>query len=157
MPGQIKTFRIPCYAASLEETELNSFLRSVQILTVHRDFVADGSNSFQVFTVEYFDKGTVEGNRNRKKAKVDYREILPDEDFALFARLRQWRKETAASEGTAVYTIFTNEQLAQIAGKRPENKAGLQEIAGIGTAKIDKYADTVLALLAEINQQQRIA
>lgn len=57
--------------------------------------------------------------------------MLCADDFTLFAKLREWRKDTALKEAIAVYTIFTNEQLAQIAGKRPKSKAALQEIQGI--------------------------
>ena len=45
---------------------------------------------------------------------MDYKEILKSEDFAVFARLRDLRKEIAQAEAVPVYTVFTNEQLAQL-------------------------------------------
>ena len=49
------------------------------------------------------------------KQRVDYKEVLSPADFALFAKLRDWRKATAEQEGIPVYAVLTNEQLAAIA------------------------------------------
>ncbi len=154
MPPQFKQFRVPAIAGSEEEQELNTFLRSVKHLTVHRNFVGDGMNSFTLYAVEYLFTDGQPVEKNQKKGKIDYKEVLPPEDFALYSRLRQWRKDKAAAEAMAVYTIFTNEQLAQIAGKRPGSKGALQEIPGIGEAKTAKYGSEVMSLVAEVSRQQ---
>jgi len=151
---QYKHFRIPCAAGSDEETALNTFLRSIQVLTVHRDFVADGANSFVLYSVEYLFPCGNQGKSSQKKGKIDYREVLSGKDFSLFARLREWRKNRAVKDGVAVYTIFTNEQLAQIAQKGPDSKAALQKIAGIGEAKINAHGRQVLELVASISENQ---
>ena len=150
---QFKHFRIPAITAGDEETELNTFLRSVQPLTVYRDFVESGSQSYILYTVEYLLHPGQQVRPAYKKAKIDYREVLCDEDFILFSKLRQWRKETAAKEAVAVYTIFTNEQLAQISGKRPANKTELLKIQGIGDAKTDKYGQDILELIVSVSSQ----
>jgi superfamily II DNA helicase RecQ len=151
---QYKIFRIPCAADSEEEENLNKFLRTIQPLTVHRDFVENGSRSFTLFTVEYLFHTQQQEKGMQKKGKVDYREVLCTEDFNVFSRLREWRKETAAKEAVAVYTLFTNEQLSQIAVHKPESKTALQSIPGIGEAKINKYGQSVLDCLATISGQQ---
>ena len=102
MPIQFKIFRVPSNSNSEEEAALNKFLRSVTQLTVHRDFVTTDSHSYTVFTVEYFENGQPHGKGKTQKKKVDYRELLSPEDFTLFAKLREWRKETAAREAIAV-------------------------------------------------------
>jgi superfamily II DNA helicase RecQ len=48
-----------------------------------------------------------------------------------------------------VYTIFTNEQLAEIAEKQTTTKAGLQAIDGIGEARVKKYGDEVARIVAD--------
>ena len=63
------------------------------------------------------------------------REVLPAAEFAVFARLRQWRKETAKEEAVPVYMVFTNEQLAQMASRRASSRAELEQIAGVGNAQ----------------------
>ncbi len=154
MAMQFKVFRVPACNGTQEEQELNSFLGAVRVLTVHRDFVASSELSFVVFTVEYFSDGKSTGG-SVKKSRVDYRELLSPEVFFVFSALRKWRKEQALIEATAVYTIFTNEQLAQIAKKQPDSKADLQKISGIGAAKSKKYGDMVLAILRETNGKQQ--
>jgi superfamily II DNA helicase RecQ len=57
------------------------------------------------------------------------------------------RKDIAQAEGMPVYTIFTNEQLAQMVQTRTTTKAALEKIAGVGDARIEKYGGRVLELL----------
>jgi superfamily II DNA helicase RecQ len=78
---------------------------------------------------------------------VDYKQILSPEDFAVFVKLRQWRKTAAEKEGIPVYTIFTNEQLAEIARLRVGSKTELGRIEGIGEGRLKKYGDEVLQVL----------
>lgn len=82
------------------------------------------------------------------KQRVDYKEVLSPEDFALFARLRDWRKATAEQEGIPVYAVLTNEQLATMATQRPDSLAGLKEIDGLGEGKAGKYGAAVLDVVA---------
>ena len=59
------------------------------------------------------------------------------------------RKEIAQAEGVPVYTIFTNEQLAQMVQSRATTKAALEKIAGVGDARIEKYGARMLEVLAQ--------
>jgi DNA helicase-2/ATP-dependent DNA helicase PcrA len=69
-------------------------------------------------------------------------------DERLFERLREWRVARAAEEKVPAYVVFTDLTLQAIAEVRPSDAAGLLRINGIGPAKIDKYGDEVLDLLA---------
>ena len=140
-----------------DENELNRFLGSVRVLTVHREFVNNGDNSFWGLAVEYLDSDRKKGNSDTGsgRKRIDYREILPPEDFELFSRLREWRKEVAARESVPVYAIFTNDQLARISGARTTTKVALREIEGIGEAKASKYGEAVLEIVANITEDQK--
>ena len=46
------------------------------------------------------------------RPRVDYKEILSADEFAVFVRLREVRKQLAATEAIPVYAVCTNEQLA---------------------------------------------
>lgn len=70
-------------------------------------------------------------------------------DDAAFERLRSWRLETSRAEGKPAYTVFTDLTLTAIAEQRPASALELAQIPGVGKAKLDKYAEDVLALLAE--------
>jgi len=53
-----------------------------------------------------------------------------------------------------VYTVFTNEQLAQMVQRGVNSKAALREIEGVGEARIEKYADRILLVLSSLVQPQ---
>ena len=50
---------------------------------------------------------------------------------------------------TPVYTVFTNEQLAQMAETNVRTQADLEKIAGVGDARIEKYGPRFLELLQQ--------
>jgi DNA helicase-2/ATP-dependent DNA helicase PcrA len=71
-------------------------------------------------------------------------------DEELFERLRAWRSGRAGEEKVPAYVVFTDLTLQAIAEVRPADRAALLRISGIGPAKVDKYAEDVLALLAGV-------
>jgi ATP-dependent DNA helicase RecQ len=73
---------------------------------------------------------------------------LPPGDAAVFEQLRAWRGATAREQSLPAYTVFHDATLRQIAAARPATLAGLSEINGVGEAKLAKYGQQVLELLA---------
>ena len=69
-------------------------------------------------------------------------------DEELFERLRAWRVARAAEEKVPAYVVFTDLTLQAIAEVRPNDAAALLRVSGVGPAKIEKYGDDVLALVA---------
>lgn len=148
MAIQFKFFLIPITAPETAEAELNGFLRSVRALTIHREFINQGENSLWCLAVEYLPLiGERELKKGENRSKIDYREILSEADFALFAKLREWRKQAAGIEAVPVYTIFTNEQLAAISQKRTASLADLKTIEGIGDSRVSKYGEAVIRIV----------
>lgn len=113
MASQFKVFTIPSLFPEAEEARLNTFLRSHRILNTNPEFISDGRGSAWSFVVEYSEGEPVtSGTGSKNRSRIDYREILAPDDFALFVKLREWRKAVAEADGVPVYTIFSNEQLA---------------------------------------------
>ncbi len=112
---QFKLFSIPATGNAESEEELNRFLRSHRAVSVQKELI-NGHTACWCFCVEYLlnsplpEGKTGGGGRQR----VDYKEILSAEDFALFVRLREARKQLAATEAIPVYAVCTNEQLAEM-------------------------------------------
>ena len=79
--------------------------------------------------------------------RVDYREILSESDFAVYAKLRSLRKSMAEKDGLPAYTLFTNEQLAAMVQQRVTSLRALEEIQGIGAARVKKYGAAFLEIL----------
>jgi len=63
--------------------------------------------------------------------------------------LKEWRRQEAAAQSVPAYCIFTDATLVAMAEARPASPAELIKIAGLGAAKVDKYGDHVLAILAQ--------
>lgn len=121
--------------------ELNTFLKSHKILNVKEYFVDNGSDSFISFRVEYINKSEIEKS---SKTKVDYKDILSKDDFILYSDLRDIRKGLAEENGLPVYSIFTNEQLANIVKVKPKTKEKLKSIPEVGESKIEKYSERII-------------
>jgi DNA helicase-2/ATP-dependent DNA helicase PcrA len=66
----------------------------------------------------------------------------------LFERLRAWRRTRAQADGVPAYVVFHDATLAAIAERRPRDWADLAGIAGVGPAKLDRYADEILQIVA---------
>jgi DNA helicase-2/ATP-dependent DNA helicase PcrA len=63
-------------------------------------------------------------------------------------RLRAWRLARAREDGVPPYVVFHDTVLHAIADAQPKSLGDLSEIAGVGPAKLERYGDAVLALLA---------
>lgn len=70
-----------------------------------------------------------------------------DLDQALFQRLREWRSEQAKEQSLPAYCVFTDATLTAIAEGKPMDRGALSRIPGVGSAKLERYADEVLTLL----------
>ena len=144
---RVDFFTIPVQAGAETAEELNRLLSSARILTVDRQFVADGENSFWSICV-VSQTGPLRGGKSQSGKKgIDYREVLSAEDFAVYAKLRDLRKQLAERDGVPPYAVFTNEQLAAIVQGRVDNLTALKAIDGIGDARVEKYGLSVLTLL----------
>jgi hypothetical protein len=78
-------FLIPALSPDIAQQELNSFCGSHRIVTIEKHFVANGEQSYWAVCVSYLDnekKITAPGN-----SKVDYRQILDEHEFTVFAKL----------------------------------------------------------------------
>lgn len=137
-----KFFKVPVSDPVNVETELNIFISQHRIAHIDRYFVADGANSFWSICLTWLEgEGALADSLPKRKNKIDYKEVLNEADFALYAQLRDLRKTIAEQEATPVYNIFTNEQLAAIVQQRIVTKSALLAVEGIGQTRVDKYGN----------------
>ena len=139
---RFRTFAVGCDA---DCAELNAFLSAHRVLRTEHQF----ESGRWCFLVEYDERGEGVLGRSGRGPKVDYREVLSEDDFAVFAKLRDVRKQLAEAEGVAVFAVATNEQLAQFVRERVRDAAGLKTVAGFGAARAEKYGEAFLKVLAE--------
>jgi DNA helicase-2/ATP-dependent DNA helicase PcrA len=69
-------------------------------------------------------------------------------DAPLMADLRAWRTARAAADGVPAYVVAHDALLAAIVEHRPESPAALRRVRGMGPAKLDRYGEEILTILA---------
>ena len=102
-----KFFHIPVLHAEQAENELNQFCGQHRIAHVEKQFVDQAENSFWAICVTWLQgEGGMPASPNgfSRKPKIDYKEVLSEDEFRLFSKLRDLRKTLAEQEGTPVYT-----------------------------------------------------
>ena len=86
----------------------------------------------------------------------------PEPDDPLYNALKRWRLQRATADDLPAYVVFHNSTLAEIAGRRPSNLSELGAVSGVGPAKLDRYGDDVLRVVAvssdeQAEQERRVA
>ena len=89
-----------------------------------------------------------DGQRSARNPLAAAQAIPADGQDALYERLKAWRLEVARADEMPAYVIFPNSTLAQIAKARPDAAAELAEVSGVGPAKLERYGDDVLRIVA---------
>jgi len=78
--------------------------------------------------------------KGRKKEEVEY-------NHALFAILRQKRKDMADEAGVPPYVIFSDKTLVEMAAYYPQSHASLLAMSGVGQVKLNQYGDMFLEVI----------
>jgi ATP-dependent DNA helicase RecQ len=85
----------------------------------------------------------------RKPKAASVTADLSPEQVKLFDRLREWRAGQAREQGMPAYVIFHDATLREIASQRPADLGGLSGVNGVGEAKLAKYGQQILDVLAD--------
>lgn len=127
MNSSLHFFTVPALAPGDAQHELNLFLQQQRVVALEKQWVADGSASYWSLCVTVLNgpgplpaslRAPGAGHTAKTSAKVDYREVLNEADFAMFADLRNLRARLAQAEGVPPYALFSNEQLACMVRQR---------------------------------------
>ena len=70
-------------------------------------------------------------------------------DTSLLAQLKAWRLARSREQAVPAYVILNDRTLAEIARQKPANTDALAQVSGIGAAKLARYGDALLALVAD--------
>lgn len=158
---QLKVFSISAQGGDEAAEELNKFLRGHRVIAVERRLIESPGGAYWTFCVEYLERGGESGGigaADRTRRGVDYKEVLNEAYFVVFAKLRDLRKAVAEKEGVPAYSVFTNEQLAAMVTGRVESQAALGKIDGVGSARLEKYGSAFVdAMKAAMAAQPAVA
>jgi superfamily II DNA helicase RecQ len=146
---RLKFFWVPAMDSVAAEQEVDGFLTSHQVVQVERIFHPSATQPGWALCFQWLPGPEASGGRTGtagRPEKVDYQVVLDIPTFQIFAALRTWRKANAAAAGVPVYTVASNEQLAEIARRRVQTRAALEQIEGFGNSRIKQYADEVVGV-----------
>ena len=73
---------------------------------------------------------------------------LTEADEPLLARLIDWRRQRARTDGVPAYVVADNKTLAAIAARRPADQAALLGVPGIGQRRVAMYGEELVRLVA---------
>lgn len=134
---------IPVFESAAAAAALNDFLAAHTVLGVTTELVRSGTA--WAVCVRYAERAVADAKRAGDG--VDYKAVLPDDVFRLYAKLRELRARASAQHGVPVYAVFNNAQLAAMAKARAKTPAELAAIDGVGRARVEKYGEDFLALI----------
>jgi len=148
---KIFTLKYEEISETFNDSILSNFLSDKEILQWESHFFDRKNEYFWTILVEYrtiIPSQTDPISKTVKTKDESYKEILTENDWPLFKVLREWRSQRCKEEGIPPYIICNNIQLARITVTRPSSLNALQEIEGIGKAKIEKYGKDILQIIA---------
>ncbi|MEY3020107.1 MAG: hypothetical protein RLZZ272_1091, partial [Actinomycetota bacterium] len=89
------------------------------------------------------------GAPDRARSQEAGRDALDAHGLARFEALRAWRATTARGLGVPAYVVASDRTLQDIALHAPRDLTGLAACHGIGPAKLERFGDDLLAVVAD--------
>ena len=127
---------LPIIRAYCEEHEVDSTERETEQLNT--------SESAQGHEIDSVENETEEPNTS-ESASDEPNEYAPE----LFELLRAKRKTVADDGEVPAFVVFSNKTLEAMATYFPQTEEELQQIYGVGPAKVEKYADAFLPIIRD--------
>ena len=115
--------------------------RPVLALTPLGHAVLDGRDTVEVEVEVMRDAAR---DRSRSAATVDLDATASER----FERLRSWRRATAQEAAVPAYVVFDDRTLREVALHNPSTTDALASVTGVGPAKLARYGEAVLGVLA---------
>ncbi len=86
--------------------------------------------------------------RRSKTARSAAPSAVTEADHDLFEALRRKRTELARAQNVPPYVIFHDKTLIELAATRPASRSAMAKVPGIGDAKLERYGEAFLAVIA---------
>lgn len=149
MLARVVTLRFDPMLEMFDDGPLRELVKDKEIVALREYFFVRNEVPYLAVVVSYVLRPpapTSTGVGHSRSA--GWRDVLSDADAPLFNALRDWRAERAKRDGVPPYVVLTNRQLAAMVSQMPRSLSALGAIEGIGKAKMEKYGEELLGMLA---------
>jgi ATP-dependent DNA helicase RecQ len=86
--------------------------------------------------------------RDRSHACAPGPDLLDASAGERFERLRAWRRAASLDAAVPAYVVFGDRTLRELAHRNPSTAGALAGVPGVGPAKLARYGEEVLRVLA---------
>ncbi|MFK2826077.1 DNA helicase RecQ [Bacillus sp. B190/17] len=136
----LSTYGIMKEQSAKDVTNFIEFLISQELLGVEH-------GSYPTIFVTAHGKEVLLGQRSvERKEAVQTKQIAADDP--LFEELRGLRKSLAEEAGVPPFVIFSDRTLKDMCVKLPQTEEEFLTVSGVGSSKLEKYGETILAAIA---------
>lgn len=139
---QVKIFTLPISDDGTAQAELNKFIQHHKILELRQEFFQNKNDAAWCLCVNYLKTNTAASYA--KPVKKDYKALLTEVQFEVFARLRDIRKVIAADDAVPAYAVITGAELAEMAKLEVLTKPNVKGISGISDKRLEKYGKNLM-------------
>ncbi len=91
-----------------------------------------------------------EESSRKKRRKGSAAAVLSEADDRLFESLRALRRTVAQEENIPPYLVFSDKTLVDMCVKKPRDREQMLGVSGVGSFKLDRYADRFLESIRRI-------
>ena len=149
---KIFTLRYSEKIDGFDDSGVREFMVNINVISCHNHFFIKDEIPYLMIVLLYNfawvkpDPEAVNTKKDKTK-KFEYMKLLNEENTPYFNMLREWRTQRAAKDKVPPYVIFKNMDLAGIVVKKPQSLNQLNEIEGVGKAKIEKYGKEIIGII----------
>lgn len=143
-------FKLFTFNTSQEEEiieKMNKFINFNKVVDIEKHFFILNNSAYWSFCIQYINTQNPTQSVFDKKVKIDYKNILNENQFQKFLKLRTIRKNIAENDAIPAYAVFTDAELAEIAIIDELTEINIKKINGIGEKKAEKYGKIICELI----------
>lgn len=121
--------------------------RTVRLTQLGRDIMAGRTTTLELLVPSITVKAG-KGKKAKTRASVGSSAVT-DPDESLMDALKAWRREEASRRNLPPYVILHDKTIAALSAAKPRSADALLEVNGLGPAKVEKYGDAILEVIAQ--------
>ncbi|HJW28859.1 MAG TPA: HRDC domain-containing protein [Saprospiraceae bacterium] len=144
---QLKLFnlRLSPEQTPQDQDVINSFMNTVTVKKSATQYVPGDPDYWSILV--YYDESNGTATKSSSKTPEISEADLNEDQKHILTALKTWRKDKANDSQVAEFMILHNSTLCGLAQAKPRTMTDLNSIKGLGSQKIAKYGDDLIAIL----------